>query len=74
MCFHSAVKLIIFLFFSLKFIASADEVHLDRVELRNASYIPGLYNVSLIRIAKFNRTAYAFNLIGDLSRDISNKH
>lgn len=70
LCFYSVFKLIIFLFFSLKLFARADEVHFDRIELRNASYNPELHNITLIRIAKFNRTAYVLNVNGDIFRDV----
>lgn len=38
------------------------EVFFDRVELLNASYVKDLYNVSTIRVNKFNRTTYVLNM------------
>lgn len=55
------MKLAMLLFFSLKSILAEVEVYFDRIELLNATYVPGLYNVSVFRVGKFNRTTYVFN-------------
>lgn len=60
-CFCGALNSVIFVFVTLQLIG-ADELHFDRIELKNASYSAGFYDVSLFRITKFNRTAYALNL------------
>lgn len=39
-----------------------DEVQFDRTELLNSTYYEGIYNVTLFRIAKFNRTTYVLNV------------
>lgn len=38
-----------------------NEVQFDRIESLNSSYIEGVYNLTLLRISKFNRTAYVLN-------------
>lgn len=38
------------------------EMFFDRIELLNASYVKDLYNVSIFRVNKFNRTTYVFNM------------
>lgn len=38
-----------------------NELVLDRVELINATYLEGLYNISEMRVGKFNRTTYVLN-------------
>lgn len=37
------------------------EINFDRIELVNSSYLEGYYNISTLRIGKFNRTTYAFS-------------
>lgn len=50
--------------------AMALELHYDRVELLNASYVEGYYNVSQFQVNKFNRTTYVFNAAGEIFIDI----
>lgn len=38
------------------------DIQFDRVELANASYVENRYNISVLRISKFNRTAYGLNM------------
>lgn len=45
------------------------EIYYDRIELLNSSYLPDFYNVSLLRISKFNRTTYVMNLNVDFLQD-----
>lgn len=49
------------------------EVQFDRIELLNASYVKDIYNVSLLRVAKYNRTAYVLNLSVEFYTDLSNE-
>lgn len=49
---------------------SMREVQFDRIELLNSSYIEGVYNMSLFRIGKFNRTTYVLNWNIELFVDI----
>lgn len=37
------------------------EIIFDRVELINGSYVEGIYNATLFRVRKLNRTTYAIN-------------
>lgn len=41
---------------------STNEAQFDRTELLNSTYYEGIYNVSMFRIAKFNRTTYVLNV------------
>lgn len=47
----------------------SDEIIFDRVEIINASFVEGLYNISLFEITKYNRTTYVFNSKMDLLVD-----
>lgn len=69
-CFYGALILVTFLFITVKLLV-ADEIHYDRVELKNNSYNPDYYNFSVYRIFKFNRTAYAMNLKVDIFVDVN---
>lgn len=46
------------------------EMNFDRIELVNSTYLEGVYNFSLFRINKFNRTTHAINLEFELYVDI----
>lgn len=72
-CSSRLVKLAIILFITLKLIV-ADEIHFDRIELKNTSYNPEVYNISLLRIAKFNRTTYVLNANVDVLADIDSQY
>lgn len=72
-CVRGAFMSIIFLFiilWQMKLIV-ADEIHWDRIELKNETYNSEYYNVSLLRIAKFNRTTYTLNLKIELLIDFN---
>lgn len=47
------------------------ELNFERIELLNSSYVEGLYNVSLLRISKYNRTTYALSFDGELLFDVT---
>lgn len=56
-----------FLFISFLFILNSQttltsDVYFDKLELLNSSYVERYYNMSLFRIAKYNRTAYVANV------------
>lgn len=68
-CIFRVVKLTIFLCFGINLIG-ADDFYLDRLELLNATYAPGLYNFSEFRIAKFNHTTYVINAVVDTIIDL----
>lgn len=40
---------------------SMNEVQFDRIESLNSSYVEGIYNLTLLRVGKFNRTTYVLN-------------
>lgn len=50
------------------------EIQFDRIEFLNKSYVEGSYNLSELRITKFNRTTYVLNgkaeIFIDINRDI----
>lgn len=46
---------------SFSSLAITNELVFDRVELVNATYLEGLYNISEMRVGKFNRTTYVLN-------------
>lgn len=46
------------------------EIQFDRIEMLNATYAEGYYNLSEFRITKFNRTAYVWNAKADFFVDI----
>lgn len=50
------------------------EFQFERIELKNESYIPNRYNVSLLRITKLNRTTYAMNLEAEFFNDADTNH
>lgn len=45
-------------------------ITLDQVKLLNSSYVPGYYNVTTFRVAKYNRTTFVFNFYGEILTDI----
>lgn len=51
-----------------------DDIYFDRVELLNSTYVDGLYNVSVLRIAKFNRTVYVMNFEFEIFVDFDQHH
>lgn len=46
--------------------ATSLEVHFDRIVMLNASYSKDVFNISVLRIGKFNRTTYVLNFEGEL--------
>lgn len=69
-----ASLLAIYLLFSNLSIISTDEVVFDRIELMNSTFLEGLYNVLLFRIAKYNRTTYVLNIEVENLVDIDYNH
>lgn len=56
--------------YSLLHVVENLEIQFDRIELINGSYAENLYNISLLRVGKFNRTTYVLNFEGELFVDI----
>lgn len=57
----STIVIFLWILNSLSSLDIKNELVLDRVELINATYLEGLYNISEMRIGKFNRTTYVLN-------------
>lgn len=55
-----AAQVAILLIFNYQYV-NTFELIFDRIELLNSSYVEGYYNISLLRISKFNRTTYVLN-------------
>lgn len=70
-----AIFIVIFISFCGNFenVESLD-IQFDRVEMMNTSYLENRYNISVLRVAKFNRTAYPFNFEGEFFNDIHLDH
>lgn len=50
------------------------ELQLDRIEINDSSYyVEGLYDVSLLRINKFNQTTFVLNAEFEIFVDIDEK-
>lgn len=49
------------------------ELIFDHVELLNGSFVEGIYNYSIHRITKFNRTTYVFNTEFETFVEFNNK-
>lgn len=49
------------------------EVIFDRIEMLNSSYVEGYYNISLLRVTKFNRTTFVLNAEFELFVDVTDK-
>lgn len=64
------VFLVLAFYFEPSFTA---EVNLERVELINSSYVEGYYNVSSMRVSKFNRTTFVFSFEAELFVDITDE-
>lgn len=61
----SFVHCILVIFFVIFNPLAASEIYFDLVEVVPL-YLPGIYNISQIRIAKYNRTTSVLNFDGDL--------
>lgn len=74
--FFTVMKMFIVIFLSILFFenASSLEIQFDRIEMVNASYLEGWYNISLFRVAKYNRTAYGINFQGEFFNEINSEH
>lgn len=46
------------------------EIQVDRVELLNSTFSDGIYNISELRVTKFNRTSYVLNLDAEIFFDV----
>lgn len=49
---------------------SSLDVQFERLELMNASYVEGKYNISLLRVSRINRTTYSMNVEFETFQDI----
>lgn len=52
----------------------AADIQFDRIEMLNGTYLEGVYNISLFRIAKLNRTMHVFNAEMDFLTDVDQFH
>lgn len=50
------------------------EIPFDQIELVNASYVEGRYNISVLRVTKFNRTTHGLTMEIETFRDIDENH
>lgn len=64
-------KLVFLCIFSWCFAQKFYDITLDQVNLLNSSYVPGYYNISVLRISKFNRTTFVYNLEADILIDLN---
>lgn len=52
-------------------LSSSFEINLERIEIKNETNIPGLYNIREMRIAKYNRSTFALNADADILFDLN---
>lgn len=57
----SIFVLVIGIFASNCDVVTSNVAQFDRFDVLNSTFVEGLYNISKLRIAKFNRTAYGIN-------------
>lgn len=68
--FIKVILVTLFLYVSVHCIGQPFEIEFDRVEILNKTYVDGFYNVSTLRVQKFNRTKHVVNLNAELLMDI----
>lgn len=64
------------LIFTINDFQSVDgsEIYLQQVDVKTAKRVAGVYNIPMMRIIKFNRTAYVLNAKIEMETDIDNTY
>lgn len=64
------------LIFTMNIFLSVDgfEVYLQQVDVKTSKRVAGVYNIPMMRIIKFNRTAYVLNANIEMETDIDNTY
>lgn len=52
----------------------ASELYLQQIEVKTPSKVPGIYEIPLLRVSKFNRTSYVLNAEIDLETTIGDDY
>lgn len=60
-----------FVYFKNATDAQLVDIQFDRAEFLNESFSKNRYNISVLRVSKFNRTTYALNLEGELFNELN---
>lgn len=71
--FINILSLICLTFVHFKNVVAFD-IQFDRIELLNALFHENRYNISVLRVAKFNRTGYGINMDAEFFNDINDEH
>lgn len=50
------------------------EIYLQQVDVKSPKRVAGMYNIELMRVIKFNRTAYGLNLNIELETDLDDAY
>lgn len=71
-----SLETILFLFFAINNLQSIAgfEAYLDQVEVKTPKCVEGVYNIPLLRIAKFNRSAFVLNSDFEFYTDIDDTY
>lgn len=50
------------------------DIQFERIEMFNETYLDGIYNISVLRVSKFNRTVHVFNAEFEFFVDVHQYH